>query len=67
MSDQLISIDRVAIKAALATLSEHLSFECAEVDEHGRYVFDFGAMSEMVDALDEIEEAIDDDDAEDGE
>jgi hypothetical protein len=54
-------------KAALATLREHLDFECAEVDSQGRYVLDFEAMNEVVDALDDIEEALGEDGSEESE
>lgn len=43
---------------ALATLREHLDFDCTEVDAQGRYVLDFEAMNDIADALDDIEEAL---------
>ena len=46
--------------SALATLREHLDLEVAEFDEHGRYVLEFEAMSAIVDAVDEIEDLLDD-------
>lgn len=53
-----------SFKAPLATLREHLDFECTEVDAHGRYVLDFEAMAEIVDAIDEIEKSLGEDEAE---
>lgn len=53
--------------SAISTLREHLDIELTELDEHGRYVLDFEAMSEIVDAINEIEEALDEDEAEEGE
>lgn len=55
------------VKASIATLREHLDFECTEVDAQGRYVLDFEAMTEIVDAIDDIEEALDEDETEDSE
>lgn len=55
------------VKAALATLRKRLDFECTEVDAQGRYCLDFDTMSEVIDAIDDIEEGIEDADAEDDE
>lgn len=52
--------------SALATLREHLDVELTETDEHGRYVLEFEAMCECIDALDDLEESLGDD-AEGGE
>lgn len=60
-------LNRTSFKEALATLREHLDIELTEVSSDGRYVLDFGAMTEIVDAIDEIEESLGDDDAEDSE
>lgn len=49
----------------LATLREHLDLEVAQSDDHGRYVFEFEVMSELVDALDEIERSLAESQAED--
>lgn len=54
-------------KTAIATLREHLDLECTETDAHGRYVLDFEAMSAVVEAVDEIEEALDETQAGDDE
>ncbi|MCV9939519.1 hypothetical protein OIU35_24475 [Boseaceae bacterium BT-24-1] len=54
-------------KTAIAVLREHLDFELTEVDDQGRYVLDFAAMSDVIEAVDEIEEALDEDEAEGGE
>lgn len=63
MSVQLMTIDRAKIKAAAATLVERLDVDCTEMDSLGRYVIDFQAMSDLVEAIDEIEDALGDDDA----
>ena len=44
--------------AALATLRERLDLECTETDAQGRYVLDWDAMSDVIDAVDEIEKAL---------
>lgn len=48
------------INAALSTLSGHLDLELTEIDGKGRYVLDFEAMTEVVNAIEEIGEALDD-------
>lgn len=61
-----MTVPSTAAQAALRQLREHLDVECTEVDGQGRYVLDFEAMNEIVDALDEIEAVFSDDKAEGG-
>lgn len=55
---QVSSSDLQPAASALATLRERLDLECTETDAQGRYVLDWDAMNEVVDAIDEIEEAL---------
>ena len=52
------AVDPSLFKSPLATLRERLDLECTETDAQGRYVLDWDAMNEVVDAIDEIEEAL---------
>lgn len=62
-----LSSNSAGPRAALATLREHLDFDTTEVDAQGRYVLDFEAMNDIADALDDIEEALGEEEAEAGE